>query len=244
MKSFHAVFSKTQANLAIFCCLAMVSCNQQKDFPGTRSDLEKLGLKGKVKSLTETTYKGVRSMGENSQRDPEIRESVFFNEKGNITGKIYHFYSSGFTSRTTCEYDRNGNLTEEKILNDKGEELQRTTCWYDEKGRITERIKTDFKMISQNIEVFRYDENGRETERKNREYRAGGRIITYVPGPAEQKPEVQRDEGKDVWITVTSGYDDKGNKTEEKYYSSDGRLRSRDTFRYDDKGRIIEASSY
>ena len=167
---------------AILFIPLLVSCSL---FDSGKSDREKAGLKGKVKTLTE--YEGVVE-SDNLVQGKIICRTTFdergnqtnvelFNEEGNIYQKrntefdennhktISQVYDEeGALERTLVfSYNENGYMTECEDFNGRGILMYRANNTYDEFGRLTENLITtsDGKFISKT--TMAYDEFGNDT---------------------------------------------------------------------------------
>ena len=106
--------------LATLSVLCLVSCNQleKKTEKKTekKNDLTEENLKGKVKSIKETTYKAVEKFGQIEKGDVLNNDFNIYNEKGNnIEGNGYDYDSDGILDdyKYTYKYDEKGNNIED-----------------------------------------------------------------------------------------------------------------------------------
>lgn len=120
---------------------------------------------------------------------------------------------------TSKSYNENGYLTEELIYNSDGSEDSRLIYRYDDKNRIIETQIYNDNNPNPEKTLYIYNRNGKQTD--------------------------MTDYNKDGSVKYKSSYvyDDKGNSIEEKY-CYDGKSCTTVKQKYDEKGRIIELSTY
>ena len=104
--------------LAILSVLRLVSCKQSEK----KNDLTKENLKGKVKSIKETTYEAVEKFGQIEKSDVLYDRSYFtiYNEKGNIIEKNHYEFDGRLGYKVTYKYDKKGNKIEENYYDSDG----------------------------------------------------------------------------------------------------------------------------
>ena len=153
--------------LATLSVLYLVSYGQSKK----KNDLTEENLKGKVKSIKETTYEAVDKFGQI--------------EKGNV---FYDRFSLLFNSPFTIIYNEKGNKIEKNYYNSDGSLKSKTTYKYDKKGNNIEYNicysdgsldKTTYKY------KYEYDKNNNWTQQvtyeNNKPTQITERIIEYYP---------------------------------------------------------------
>ncbi len=82
--------------------------NLKFDEPLPSNDLEKMNLKGPVKSISTEHYEGAESFGEVVKGKPFVGEpfkSIYFNRRGNISYSKYKDFNSGNFVKFDVEYD-------------------------------------------------------------------------------------------------------------------------------------------
>ena len=238
-----------------------------------KSDLEKEGLSGEVKSVRQIIYDAVL-------------------EDGKI---VKGYVRDGGLDDYKRVYDANGNKIEETIFVDKDEIQERYTYTYNAFNQITEstnydgagRLKTktsfgynknqDLVKIyevgsdgNQNTStVFNYD-NGKRTEElvydytNQLEYKL---VFTYKDGKKAEEArydhnneivektfytydtkgnlvEEKKYEGEELLDKLVYAYDSKGRKTLYERYEGDGTLGFKSTYEYDEKGNLIKEQYY
>ena len=182
------------------------------------TDLQKENLIGKVKSITQTSYRAYDKLGKvvKGEREEGFRyvfnktgikiEEIRYDAKGGVYFKI-RFNDKGKTTEEN-EYITGGILHRKRAYkyNSKGDMVEINVYWSD--GSLLGKA------------IYKYDDR-----QNNIEYSVYG-----SDGSLNSKE--------------TYKYDSKGNKTEYCEYNSDDSLNSKETYRYDNKGNIIEANIY
>lgn len=124
-----------------------------------------------------------------------------------------------FSYELRYTYDEKGNVLEQGYYDEKGEYNGGYEYTYDEKGNM---IKEKYNSESSNFEVIRtYDDKGNLIEQK-----------TFAKGH------------KDASLWYKYEYDSNGNKIKSSSLESDGSINGYDIYKYDEKGREIECTSY
>lgn len=147
--------------LATLSVLCLASYGQLEKKTEKKNDLTEENLKGKVKSIKETTYKAVDKFGQIEKGDVLNNYFNIYNEKGNKIEDNFYDSDGNLSSKDTYEYDEKGNMIEEN--------------WYESDGSLYE--KHTYK--------YEYDKNNNWTQRieyKNTiPHRITERIIEYYP---------------------------------------------------------------
>ena len=152
--------------LVILSVLCLVSCNQSEK----KNDLTEENLKGKVKSIKETTYKAIEKFGQIEKGDVLVDSSAVYTDDGRF--KIYN---------------EKGNKIEENRYDSDGSLDFKDTYKYDEKGNKIEinNYNSDGRLDSKTTYKYEYDKNNNWTQRikyKNTiPRRITERIIEYYP---------------------------------------------------------------
>jgi len=225
-----------------------------------KNDLDKMNLKGKVKSIKEVSYKAlvksekiVKGKKERFQSYDEMDKLFMFNEQGNEIERK-EFYSEGsLNERYTKLYNKEGNLLETVVYNADGSFFYRATYIYDENNRCIECKGAESKWIYKYnelgnlIEEYKYYILGDEMEnKKTYEYDKNNNKISessYSEDSLDYKWTYKYDENKKL-IEFNEGtdgvfnykwiykYDKKGNLIEEDKYSF-GLLQTKSIYKYD-----------
>lgn len=200
-----------QKNISILLLLLIFELNASSQIKPKQTDLEIFGLKGKVKSVTGTSW----FIDDGVEKDKTEIESLF-NESGFLTSQV-KTYSSGKKNFLKC--DGKGNPTELTDVN-----TNKTIYTQDAKGNtILEdnfapedggKVKYLYDDNNNLIEKDKYDNADELTEKTTYKYDSMGNQIEYAyylnvedDGPSEKE---------------TYDYDIKGNKTETDYYEYAG----------------------
>lgn len=198
------------------------------------NDWAEENLRGKVKSLSEISYKAVEKFGEiktgNRERDSwsENDRLIIFDQKGNKIEENIYASDGNLRKKYTFEYDNLGNLSKKNRYNFDGSLYEKHTYEYDDKGNLV--IDNSYWSDgSLKIKLtYKYDNIGNVI--KEQKYRSDGTLL--------KKYRYQ--------------YDNKGNLVKKNRHESDGIIIIRPsqttiwmwTYKYDDKGNIIEVKEY
>ena len=179
--------------LATLSVLYLVSYGQSKK----KNDLTEENLKGKVKSIKETTYEAVDKFGQIEKGNVFYDRfsllfnspfTIIYNEKGNKIEKNYYNSDGSLKSKTTYKYDKKGNNIEENTYDSDSRLNFKATYKYDKKGNNIEYNicysdgsldKTTYKY------KYEYDKNNNWTQQvtyeNNKPTQITERIIEYYP---------------------------------------------------------------
>ena len=175
--------------LVILSVLCLVSCNQSEK----KNDLTEENLKGKVKSIKETTYKAIEKFGQIEKgdvlydvfNDPFI--TIIYNEKGDRIEENHYNSDGSLDYKVTYKYDENGNKIEGNIYFSDGSLLEKYTYKYDEKGNIIEknRYNSNGSLDEKYTYKYEYDKNNNWIQQvvyeNNKPIGIKERIIEYYP---------------------------------------------------------------
>lgn len=130
------------------------------------SDREKLLLKGKVKSVHQTSYIAAPVGTEIINRGP--KSGIFFIYEFDKEGRKVmesHFSNTGVPEGTTeYVYDANGNIEKEIRKSPAGKIESTTTCIYNDNGNVRIKSMTDANGEPMRKTIFRYDTEGNCTQ--------------------------------------------------------------------------------
>ncbi len=213
-----------------------------------KSDVERAGLKGRVKSVevsrVEYTLKDGRSI--EARRVP-FRKTVY-DEQGRRVEEVTHDQTGSVTQRLVYTYDAEGrntgyeeyasvsgkNATRPRrhvyALDGAGRTVEYTV--YESDGSAASRFTYAYDAAGNKLEEAFYSWQGVRTGRLVYEYDARGHVLTQT--------SYNRDDSVS-WKNVNV-YDAEGRKTESAQYSGD-KLRYRFFYKYDAKGRQREAET-
>ena len=185
------------------------------------NDLAEQKLTGKVKSLTEYSYKVKKVNGK--QQDILNAKSIYnYNQLGNKTNEYTYNADGSIDTRSVFTYDNNGLLTQEDSYNPDGSTGFTNVYKYDKRGNM--------------ISVKLYDTYGSLFLRTSSEYDANDNETKEI----NYTQSVEKDKHKDVILNKTTWrYDEKGNMVEEEYYEGDSTITKETTYKYDDNGNKI-----
>ena len=192
----------------------------------SKSDLQELEVKGKVKSLRETSYKAINVSGKiqkgkrKTENSDEKDSFISFNEKGNKIERIEYTSDGKTYEKLSYLYDDKGYDT--IIYNEKDSHnlIAKYVHKYDEKGNLIERRHYNPDGSNDNIYTYKYDENKNLVEYNW--FKKDGNFGS-----------------KDIYK-----YDTKGNMLEDATYKSDERLEWKITYEYNDSGNCVEENTY
>jgi len=180
-------------------------------------------LKGKVRTLSETSYLAIEENGEilKGKMGADIFEEcgqllVFDNSGLLLVHNLYNSYGN-LDQRQTYKYDRNGNQIEINKYNSQGKYQGKTNFKYDNKGKWIEVNAYNAKGIL----IFNSDIGGYEI--------------------------VENDNKSDVSIESLYNYkyDDNGNIIEENIVNpDDDSIKGKITYRFDNMDNMTESNSY
>jgi len=241
-KSITAFFCVS--SLSAILLFFVLSCDVGERTAVRKNSLVTEGLRGRVKSMAESSYMIMNSPGES--------------EKGELVSEIHRLY------------DPEGNIMEERSFNSDRSIGSLSEYKYDEKGKLLERIETDSegeiirKLVYENDEennitvettynnlgeleyrvTFRYDERGNLIDRDGfRPARPQYNVyLSYGNGTTGRTPSggiVSSWESR-----ILYWYDDKGNMTEERHCKPDGSPETRYISRYDNDGKLAEKTVF
>lgn len=201
-----------------------------------QTDLEKDGLKGKVKSISINHYNAIDKFG-------RISKSIKLNSDS-IEGDIFIKYNNdGFkTDLITCKksYEFDNESKAEKMF------IESYNFKYDNQGNNIETYCYKADKTLNYKEIHLYNENGNEIESSS--YESDGnlstkRVCKYDKNGNIIESSSYKSDG-DLSSKLIFKNDEKGNKIELDSYSSDGSLNYKFVYEYDYKGNRIRWESY
>jgi hypothetical protein len=190
------------------------------------TDLIKLNLRGKVKTLKETTFKAIDISGIYQKGDIISKNIISFNDKGYKIEEKHYNSANSPAERYTYKYDPIGNNTEMNVYKPDGNLNYKNIYKYDNKGNNIEMDaynpdgSLDYKSIST------YNARGNKIEED--EFNADGSLLHRSTATYDNKNNIIKetfdnpaDSINYKWI---SKYDNKGNKIEEYFYRTDSNM--------------------
>lgn len=122
------------------------------------NDVQKLGLKGNVKSYAQYATK----VADGTLTKDYLKKITYFDERGNKVESVTYNRNKELTGRTKSKIAPKGKVLEEKVYNQKGEETTKTANKYDKKGRLQTSAKIDQKGDTISFWCYTYDKKGRK----------------------------------------------------------------------------------
>ncbi len=215
--------------------ILFLSCNNSSE---VKNDLEKQNLNGRVKSITENSYRAVEKFGE-IVKGEKLVDKIFnkenrlttFNEKGYETESLVGFWPAKF------KYNENNQKIEENWYDSDTKIFYK----YNDKGFIVESNNYYKKGLVQKVKIV-CDEEGNEIERNS--YDTNGKLDykqknTFKDGKLIETKEYDGD--GTLSSSTKRKYDENGNETENIIYDSYGEVSLKSTCKYDENNQIIEA---
>lgn len=230
------------------------------------NDLKTMGLQGNVKNLREIKYNAVEKSGEItkgskvgelsfefdlfgnknvwifSTSNGELRRVTYQYENGYLIEEINFEPNGSLSYRISYKYDNTGNILEETFYNSASNVwARRETYKYDNKNNKIEWIDYLSDGTISLRSTHKYNEGGNEIE-QNR-YSSDGSLLDKWIFKHDEKGNVielyDYEPDGSLDRTFLKQYDEKGNKIEVSIYRF-GKLISKETWIYDEKGNIID----
>jgi len=204
---------------ATIMILTLFSCVNKE----LKNDWTEDGLKGKVKTVIQITYKGKYNKFAEIEKGEILGANnykIIYDETGNKIEENWYNSDGSLNFKLIYKYDENGNKIEAIYYTSSGHSDEKLTYKYDQQGNQIE-INLYNSDGSLNIKrTYKYDKKGNQIEEN--EYNSDGSL-------------------NKKW---TYKYDKKGNKIKENWYNSDGNLVSKCDYKYDKKGNKNEFIIY
>ncbi len=193
-------------------------------FQVNKTDLQKNGLQGNVKSAKETTYKAIGKPGGKTTKG----------QKGTEAGKqdLYLFF------------DTEKKLTEKIKMNAAGKPVYKYEYKYDPQGKlISETVyNSDNKVF--NSGLFKYDSATKEESRYDENKTLFSKFFYHYDTNGNLTEELRHGADGVVKTKNNYTYDANGNKTEDQGFNADGTFVFKNTFTNDSKGLPVEIRAY
>ncbi len=232
---------KPKIIIALVAMSLLAFGNQNKK---PKNDLEKMNLKGKVKSLKEFGFKIDENLDGIIKIDSTRFDTYSFNDKGSIIEVIMCINSNVF-SKLIYKYDNEGNKIE-KNVESHGDLFLKWIYKYD-KNR-NKIIEYEYECNSNRLHrkiVYKYDDN---QIKESVCTKPNGRLdwkTTYKYDDRRNKIEMNDYYAKSKLIgKLTYIHDSEGNEIEINNYISDNQLIDKKILKYDEKKNIIEENWY
>jgi len=245
----------TRMKINLPCILLFASllgaCSGHKTF---KSDLMGMGLNGKVKSLTETSYYAIASAGaltkgKQGEQDFPWSESRYdFNTEGNFLTHNAYNPDGSLVFQQLYKYNGKGLKIEATYYYRLGTDSlrERTVYKYDSAGKLTDLKTYDLIGLLDRRFAYKYDNAGNLTETYSYDYddNIDSTSVNRLDSHGNCIETTIRNADSSLKNKSTSTYDDKGNKLVFNLYNADGSLRYKSTYKYDKKGKKTEFAKY
>lgn len=229
--------------IALFVNILLVSCSKDPDYypVGVKTDLQEMGLHGKVKQVTHTLY-----VHNNGEQVFASRSVTIFNEGGKITEEdVYNSENQDVAYyKSVYKYDSQGKKVEEYHY-EKGDLVKKSVFSYDlNQSREIIRDASD-NIIGTNL--YSYDLRGNEIELRVSD--ANGRLeeriaSTFNASNQEIKREYFTAEDK-VKKTYDYEYDSLGNVSNKiVFIKDDGASKYRYDYEFDVQQNWVSMKEY
>ena len=216
--------NRTISFIGIFLLLFLASFSNMNGnlTKAGHNDLEGLNLKGRIHNMCECLFDGdVKS--DKIFKTSEVAkktDSTWFDKKGNKLSEKIYSATGKIITEWNYTYDENENLTQFTYLI-KGKQRQRDVYKYDSAGRVAEWDR--YKGLDSLFEkdTYKYDADGHQNEEDVEEH--------Y---PVKQ------------YLKRFFDFDNAGNKTKEREFCLGRSEIDKNTWKYDEEGRVIEEDEY
>jgi hypothetical protein len=187
--------------------------------PVKKNSLTQKGLKGKVKSLTETEYKASVINGKNTTGEILKRKIFIFNNSGYLTEENKLGENGKMEPSCLIKYDNN-NMEVEKSDFHNGKMLMSLKSVYNAESVLIESTSYDSQNKPSMTYKYKYDNNGNKIQWDS--YNSDGKLF---------RNHIYK-------------YDENGNNTEHITYNKSGKQEEKLVYKYDNNSRTIEYCSY
>jgi hypothetical protein len=137
---------------------------KQDSITRINTDVVRMKLTGKIKTLTETKYKAIDSFGEIQTGDIEGKNIIVFNEKGIKIEESQYDSNDSLEHKYTYKYDDKGNEIEMNSFKSDGSLKFKNTYKYDDKYNKTEENSYASNGSLNYKNIYKYDDKGNEIE--------------------------------------------------------------------------------
>lgn len=241
MKLFTKLFL---AVLVIFAA----GCSAEKE---KENSLVSYKLNGKVKTLKTVVHKAIDTVGiivkgELSAPDNQYPVNIIsFNEDGYIVEYKVSGSLNSFEQRLEYKYNEDFNRTGLAFYNSKNEVTRKydityngknpvESYYYDDKGKITGKETYVYDDNGNELSSSSYDADGTFRYKFERKYDKNNNEIEWLGINPNGRKETRQ-----VWE-----YNDKGLKTVKYFYERYDSLINKETFKYDEKGNLVEHNAF
>ena len=250
--------------LSTFCILINFSCTTDKE--KKLSDIEKMKLKGNIKSIKSVEYDAKEKFGkivkEKITYDKYPNYEIAFNKSGNQIEFSSYPYGK-LKSKRTYKYDEKGNITELNEYSSNGNLLKKSIYNYDNESNlsncniyksdgslenkivwsyINNKLKEYTKLDSDKKTILKYVykyENDDLTEAK--QYGLKGNLDNFkYDSNSNLIKQEELNSNENLIKLETSVFDSENNIIEKNIYDSDNVLENKHTYRYNKNNNLIE----
>jgi tetratricopeptide (TPR) repeat protein len=203
--------------ISICLIITFINCFGQK-----KTDWQKNGLKGRVKSITTTVYNATEKFGEPVKDGIKEKSEIItiqFDTKGKIIPP-----SKG--DNVVYKYDTKGNITEE-------------TAYGSDNSTIISKSVFKYDASSNVIEELNYDSQGELKEKKVNTYDANGNLLVYKKSGSLFNGT--RNQGQA--LVTKYKYDAYGRPIQVSVGIGDDSELGSENYKYDTKGDVIETTA-
>lgn len=208
------------------------------------NDWEINKLKGKVKTMKESSYKAITTVSGAIIKDTNKTEYVankdkyiIFNESGYRIEEM-RFTKNGDVAYTfKFTYDENQKIKEGSLLHDNPEYVSGYSYIYNEKGELKQEKITDYLGNLMYKSIYIYDDKGNIAEYQRYDYT----VEAYYDYDEYYDDYYEVDYIYDKYIYT---YDPSGNVISESYYGEETSSNYKYLYTYNDKGKMIEHAYY
>jgi hypothetical protein len=217
--------------------LLNISCNESNE---QKNDLEKVNLKGSVKSITENTYMAIEKFGEviKGGRNP----NDFFRKENCITKYDINGYLTESNGVIPCKFIYN----DKKQLIEENEFTSNTKIFhkYDKNGFEIELNNFHKDTLVQKIK-YKNDKMGNKVEINPYNYtgKLQYKIKQIFIGKNLMESKEYDKEGR-LTATTKYKYDKNGNQIEETTTDSSNKVFSKNNLKYDENNNLIESKRF
>ncbi len=216
-QTLHIVFN-------IFLCTTILGQH-------TNNDVEKMNLKGKIKTITILPYAETNEKGEviafksYHESPSETDTRLEFNENGFKILEIKNYSNASSSYKITFLYKERNKLLEKNEFNTKGINISKTTYTYDSLNRLMEsnnyhiKNRNSFELKHTSKQLVTYDERNNQIDDITQDI--NGRIV----------------------YKRTNKYNIVGQKIESSIYF-ETELKTKAKFKYNEKGLLINEIQY
>jgi hypothetical protein len=207
-----------------------------------KTDIENLGLIGKVKVLRQDEFLAGISDDEIGYRSGENSYSFSFDQKGEKTNELYYDKEGLVNTISTYDFSENGRKNLKNMNDANGKPINSCAYEYDDYGRIIRYNITDHKEKIEYYSESKYDDYGNEII--DATYTTDGQkikssVFTYLNG--RKTRHVLKDHMGTPFAICNYKYNDKGDAVKEIYYSGNNLIfeEYNNEYKYDHQGNWI-----